>query len=312
MQNSTGDAAQLAVGARLLDADEKEVAVLEPQSVSVPAHGAGEVELKATIVAPRKWTAETPYLHRLVTSVKDAQGAIVEAVPQNVGFRKVEIKDGLLCVNGMPLRVCGTNRHEHDPVTGHTISTESMIQDIKLMKQHNINTVRCSHYPNDPRWYDLCDKFGLFVIDEANIESHGMGYGAESLAKNPAWGKAHMARMVACVERDKNHPSIIIWSLGNEAGNGVNFQETYKWTKARDPSRPVQYEQAGWYDWNTDIRCPMYARIEEIVNFARRRPDRPLILCEYEHTMGNSGGNFKDYWDAIDAWPHLQGGCVWD
>ncbi len=248
----------------------------------------------------------------MLLTLRDEQGETIEIIPANVGFRKVEITEGLLRVNGQELRITGTNRHEHDPVTGHTISVDSMIKDILLMKQHNINTVRASHYPYDPRWYDLCDKYGLYVIDEANIESHGMGYGPESLAKDPRWGKAHMDRMQRMVERDKNYPCIIIWSLGNEAGNGVNFESTYRWTKERDPSRPVQYEQAGWNYWNTDIRCPMYARIGEIVNYARHNPDRPLVLCEYMHTMGNSGGGFQDYWNVIDAWPALQGGCVWD
>jgi beta-galactosidase len=187
-----------------------------------------------------------------------------------------------------------------------------MIRDIKLMKQFNINAVRTSHYPNDPKWYDLCDRFGLYVIDEANIESHGMHYGKESLAKDPAWKKAHLDRTRRMVERDKNHPSVIIWSLGNEAGNGVNFFAAYDWIKQRDPSRPVQYERAGFNDYNTDIRCPMYARIESIVDYASKNPDRPLILCEYAHAMGNSVGNLQDYWTAMESHDHLQGGFIWD
>lgn len=312
LSNASDAPANLSAEAVLLDADGEQVTDVLTAAASVQPGERIPVSFRSKIDDPAKWTAETPNLYKLLVTVKDAEGNVVEVIPVNVGFREVEINDGLLCVNGRPLRVTGVNRHEHDPVTGHTVSVESMIQDIKLMKQHNINTVRTSHYPNDPRWYDLCDQYGLYVIDEANIESHGMGYGAESLAKDPAWGKAHMARMVAAVERDKNHPSVIVWSLGNEAGNGINFEETYKWTKQRDPTRPVQYEQAGFGDWNTDIRCPMYARIDRIVAYARRNPDRPLILCEYEHAMGNSCGNFADYWDAIDAWPHLQGGCVWD
>ncbi|MCA9236240.1 MAG: DUF4981 domain-containing protein [Planctomycetales bacterium] len=312
LDNATDKPAKLTVEAALLDASGKQLTGLPTVTATVPPHEHRPAKFTAKIANPAKWTAETPNLYKLLVTVKNAAGEVVEVVPCNVGFRKVEIKDGLLQVNGRPLRVCGVNRHEHDPVAGHTISVESMIEDIKLMKEHNINTVRTCHYPNDPRWYDLCDQYGMYLIDEANIESHGMGYGRESLAKDPAWGKAHMARMVAVVERDKNHPSVIIWSLGNEAGNGVNFYENYKWAKQRDPSRPVQYEQAGWGDWNTDIRCPMYASIDSIVNYARHNPDRPLIECEYEHAMGNSCGNFKDYWDAIDAWPHLQGGCVWD
>jgi beta-galactosidase len=311
VENATDNASELKIEAELFTADGKSIAKFD-SAVPAEAHGTGKKKLSAHIENPAKWSAEQPNLYRLLVSLRDAEGKLVEIIPFNVGFREVEIKDRLLKLNGQELRIAGTNRHEHDPVTGHTVSVESMIKDIKLMKQHNINTVRTSHYPNDPRWYDLCDKLGLYVIDEANIESHGMGYGNESLAKDPKWGKAHMDRMQRTVERDKNYPSIIIWSLGNEAGNGVNFEANYRWTKDRDPSRPVQYEQAGWRDWNTDIRCPMYARIGEIVNFARHNPDRPLILCEYMHTMGNSGGGFQNYWDAIDAWPALQGGCVWD
>jgi len=311
LQNSTDEAANYSVEATLLDAaGEEQVATKESAEMAT-----GEktvVSLTADVANPKKWSAEYPNLYRLLVTVRDSEDNVVEVVPVNVGFRKIEISGGLLRINGQPMRVTGVNRHEHHPVTGHTISRESMIEDILLMKQHNVNTVRTSHYPNDPLWYELCDQYGLYVIDEANIESHGMGYGQESLAKDPKWGKAHLERMVAVVERDKNYPSVIIWSMGNEAGNGVNFEEVYRWTKERDPSRPVQYEQAGWHDWNTDIRCPMYARIEGIVNYARRQPDRPLILCEYMHAMGNSCGGFQDYWDAIDAWPALQGGCVWD
>jgi beta-galactosidase len=311
VENDTESVADLKIEVELFAADGKSV-VKFGSTVTADAGGDLKKKLLAKMENPAKWSAEQPNLYKLLVSLRDAEGKLIEIIPFKVGFREVEIKDGLLKLNGQELRIAGTNRHEHDPVTGHTISVESMIKDIELMKQYNINTVRTSHYPNDPRWYDLCDQYGMYVIDEANIESHGMGYGNESLAKDPKWGKAHMDRMQRTVERDKNYPSVIIWSLGNEAGNGINFEENYKWTKERDPSRPVQYEQAGWRDWNTDIRCPMYARIGEIINFARRNPDRPLILCEYMHTMGNSGGGFQNYWNAIDAWPALQGGCVWD
>jgi beta-galactosidase len=312
LDNAADSAQKLTVEAELLDADGKQIGVAKADATEVSANGKTTAKLSAEVTNPAKWSAESPTLYRLLITVKDADGAVVEVIPWNVGFREVEISDTILKVNGRRIVVWGVNRHEHDPITGHTMSMDSMIQDIKLMKQHNINTVRTCHYPNDPRWYDLCDEYGLYLIDEANIESHGMGYGRETLARDPRFAKAHMARTQAVVERDKNHASVIIWSLGNEAGNGQNFYDTYDWTKKRDPSRPVQYEQAGWRDRNTDIRCPMYARIPELSNFARNRPDRPLILCEYEHTMGNSGGNFQDYWDVIDAWPQLQGGCVWD
>ncbi|GAA4464643.1 glycoside hydrolase family 2 TIM barrel-domain containing protein [Novipirellula rosea] len=281
-------------------------------SGKVPANSSTNRTLTKEVIAPKLWSAEKPNLYRLLLTLQDDQGKVIEVTTSRVGFRKVEIKQGLLYINGKYVYLKGVNRHEHDPDTGHTVSVASMIEDIKLMKQFNINAVRTSHYPNDPQWYDLCDQYGLYMVDEANIESHGMGYGGESLAKDPAWGKAHMDRTVRMVERDKNHPSVIIWSLGNEAGNGVNFMADYDWIKQRDPSRPVQYERAGYRDRNTDIRCPMYAGINEIVKYASNNPDRPLILCEYAHAMGNSVGNFQDYWDAIESHDHLQGGFIWD
>lgn len=273
---------------------------------------------ESEVTQPELWTAESPSLYRLtVRLVKPGTDETLEATALNVGFREVEIKDGVLLVNGKYVYMNGVNRHEHDHRTGHTVSRESMIQDIVLMKRHNINAVRTSHYPTCPEFYDLCDEYGLYVIDEANVESHGMGYGPESLAKHESWGPAHLDRTIRMVERDKNHPSIITWSLGNEAGNGVNFMATYDWIKERDPSRPVQYEQAHFNLRNTDIRCPMYATIDKIVQYAEGRMegvavDRPLILCEYEHAMGNSCGNLADYWAAIRKHRALQGGFIWD
>ena len=260
---------------------------------------------------PKKWSAETPHLYTLILSLKDARGKIIETISANIGFRKSEIKGGQILVNGQPIYIKGVNRHEHDPDTGHTMTRESMLQDIFLMKQNNINTVRTCHYPDVPEWYELCDEYGLYIIDEANIESHGMGYGPESLAKQPEWKDAHMARTVAMVERDKNHPCVIIWSLGNEAGFGDNFQATSDWIHQHDPSRPVHYEQAGERD-ATDIVCPMYASINGITQYASKEQKRPLILCEYEHAMGNSLGNMNDYWIAIESYKHLQGGSIWD
>ena len=260
---------------------------------------------------PAKWTAESPNLYKLLLELQDADGKTIEVISHNVGFRKVEVRDGQLLVNGQPIYLKGVNRHEHDPVTGHAVSVESMVRDVVLMKQFNVNAVRTSHYPDDPRWYDLCDRFGLYVIDEANVESHGMGYGPESLAKDPKWKEAHLDRTRRMVERDKNHPSVIIWSLGNEAGNGVNTEATYAWIKKRDPSRPVQYERAELAA-NTDIYCPMYATIDRIVRYAGQPQERPLILCEYAHAMGNSVGNLQDYWDAIETHEQLQGGFIWD
>ena len=267
--------------------------------------------LDGTIADVRRWSAETPDLYRLSIELKDAQGRTAEAVASKIGFRTSEIKDGRLLVNGVPVLLKGVNRHEHDPLTGHVISEESMRQDIELMKRSNINAVRTCHYPNDPLWYELCDEYGLYLVDEANIESHGMGYGPESLAKDPAWETAHLDRIERMYERDKNHPSIIIWSLGNEAGDGVNFEKAYAWLKKADPARPVQYERAELRP-HTDIYCPMYDSIEAIVKYASTKQARPLIQCEYAHSMGNSTGNLQDYWDAIESHDQLQGGFIWD
>jgi beta-galactosidase len=228
-----------------------------------------------------------------------------------VGFRKVEIKNGNLCVNGKKIYVKGVNMHEHHETNGHVMDRATMIKDLSLMKQYNINTIRTSHYPQPELWYELCDQYGMYVIDEANIESHGMGYGKTSLAKDSTWFDAHLFRTRNMVERDKNHPAIITWSLGNEAGDGTNFEKTYAFIKAFDSTRPVQYEQAG-HKAHTDIVCPMYSRIPEIVKYSNEHKDRPLILCEYAHAMGNSVGNFQDYWDAIEQNAMLQGGCIWD
>jgi beta-galactosidase len=269
------------------------------------------VEFTEALGSPRPWTAETPYLYTLVVELAGPGGECREALRQRIGFRTSEIKNGLFLVNGVPVRLKGVNRHEHDPRTGHVISEESMRRDIELMKRANINAVRTCHYPNDPLWYDLCDEYGLYLIDEADIESHGMGYGARSLAKNPDWGPAHLDRIARMVERDKNHPSVVIWSMGNEAGDGINFENAYRWIKQRDPSRPVQYERAELRP-HTDIYCPMYPSIQEIEKYAAGKPAKPLIMCEYAHSMGNSTGNLQDYWDVIEKYDFLQGGFIWD
>jgi beta-galactosidase len=268
---------------------------------------------------PLKWTAETPNLYRLLLTLKDGAGVLREIVPINVGFRKVEIRNGRFLVNGRPVLIKGANRHEMDPSTGMVLSRGRMEQDIRIMKQLNINAVRTCHYPDDEYWYDLCDRYGIYVLDEANIESHGMGYHlTRTLANRPSWKDAHLIRVQRMVERDKNHPSIITWSLGNEAGNGYNMYACYQWIKQRD-SRPVQYERAavGWnidFEWNTDIVCPMYPSPADIAGWAQKNPDgpRPLIMCEYAHAMGNSMGNFREYWDVIETYPVLQGGFIWD
>lgn len=271
-----------------------------------------KVHFEELVNNPVKWTAETPNLYTTIISLLNKDTIPVECMSVGTGFRKVEISDGQLLVNGVPVLLKGVNRHEHDPVKGHVISEESMIRDIKLMKQNNINAVRTSHYPNDPRWYELCDNFGLYIIDEANIESHGIGYKPDkTLANKPEFFKAHLDRTISMVERDKNHPSIIIWSLGNEAGDGANFVATSDWIHNRDNTRPVQYEMAALESY-TDIVCPIYESIEYIEDYGKQDQSRPLILCEYAHAMGNSVGNLQDYWDVIEKYKHLQGGFIWD
>jgi beta-galactosidase len=274
--------------------------------------GESEANLTREISDPRKWTAETPNLYTLVLRLHDQAGQLSEVVSTKIGFRKVEVKGGQLLVNGVPITLKGVNRHEHEPMTGRVVSEEYMLRDIELMKQWNINAVRTSHYPNVPRWYELTDQYGLYVIDEANIETHGMeNHPDTSLASNPDWTHAFLDRTVRMVERDKNHPSVIIWSLGNEAWDGTNFEVTSDWIHARDPSRPVQYEPAREHP-HTDIVAPMYARIHHLEEYVAEPRDRPLIMCEYAHAMGNSVGNLQDYWDVIDANPQLQGGFIWD
>ena len=235
-----------------------------------------------------------------------------------IGFRKIEIRNAQLLVNGVATYVHGVNRHEHDPVKGHVPNKELMLKDIQLMKQFNINADRTSHYPNDPVWYKLCDEYGLYVVDEANIESHGMGASLQGNfdttvhpAYLPLWAPAHLDRIHRLVERDKNHPSVIIWSMGNECGNGRVFHDAYNWIKQRDNSRPVQFEQAG-EDWNTDIVCPMYPGVNSMKRYAASDKKRPYIMCEYSHAMGNSNGNFQEYWDIIHSDRKMQGGFIWD
>ncbi|MBU1101250.1 MAG: DUF4981 domain-containing protein [Bacteroidetes bacterium] len=276
--------------------------------------GEDEINLVEVINDPLRWTAETPNLYQLLLTLKDDKKNIIEYVSCKVGFRKVEIKNMMLHVNGQPIYLKGVNRHEHDKNKGRTITEDLMIQDIKLMKQLNINAVRTSHYPNQERWYELCDQYGLYVIDEANIEAHGMQFHEKGFAlvtDNPEWEAAFLDRGIRMFERDKNHPSIIIWSMGNEAGDGVNFKTLYKKLKSLDTSRPVVYQPA-WYNFHTDIVFPMYKNQWFLENYARTRADRPFILCEYDHAMGNSVGNLQDYWDIIEKYDVLQGGFIWD
>ena len=304
------ESAKVTLEADLIDPSGK--VILSPsEEKTVEAGGALDVEDTAQVINPLKWSAETPNLYKLLIMVKDADGKTLEVIPANIGFRKVEIRDGNLLVNGQRILVKGVNRHEFDPDRGQAITVEGMERDVQTMKQFNVNTMRCCHYPNQTAWYDLCDRYGLYLIDEADIESHGMGYGPKTLAKNPDWADAHMNRTVRMVERDKNHPSVIIWSLGNEAGDGPNFEATSKWIHRRDPSRPVHYEQAGRKS-HTDIVCPMYPRPPELDRYSSQQRDRPYIMCEYEHAMGNGSGDFWSYWSRIYEKPYLQGGCIWD
>ena len=259
------------------------------------------------------WSAEKPNLYTLTIKIKDKKGAEIEKVSTNIGFRTVEIKDGLLQVNGKPIMVKGVNRHEHSGTTGQYVDRKTMEQDIQIMLENNINTVRTSHYPDDVYWYELCDRYGIYVIDEANNESHPQGYEEHSLAKKDEWKEAFLYRCRNMVERDKNHPSIIVWSVGNECGNGICTKYCYDWMKKRD-IRPVICERAG-YDDNTDYIGLMYAGVEYLTKFAEEHPDkknRPFIMVEYCHAMGNSCGGLQDYMDVFEKYPQLQGGCIWD
>jgi beta-galactosidase len=279
--------------------------------------------LRLQVDKPLLWSAEEPHLYRAVVSLLDEQGKVVDVEAYDVGFRQVEISHGQLRLNGKPLLIRGTNRHEHHPENGQVMDEETMRRDIMLMKQHNFNAVRCSHYPNHPRWYQLCDQYGLYVVDEANIETHGM-VPMNRLSDDPVWFNAMSERVTRMVLRDRNHPCIIIWSLGNESGHGCNHDALYRWIKTNDPTRPVQYEGGGANTAATDILCPMYARVEQdqphptVPKWSIKKwigmPDeaRPLILCEYAHAMGNSFGGFDRYWQAFRKHPRLQGGFVWD
>ena len=302
------------IGLVLADAEGKTVAERRCKVVG------NRVESVFEVASPRKWSAEKPNLYTLGVVAKDEKGEAIESAAFNVGFRKVEICDAQLLVNGKPILVKGVNRHEMNPNTGYYVTREDMVRDIRLMKQLNCNAVRTCHYPNNPLWYDLCDRFGLYVVDEGNIESHGMGYGERTLAGRADFAAAHLERDRRMVLRDYNHPSVIVWSLGNESGNGENFYKCYDWIKAYDRSRPVQYERAadklGDVHYNSDIQCPMYADYDYcekyVSTLAERKWKRPLIQCEYAHAMGNSLGGFREYWDLIRKYPAYQGGFIWD
>ena len=277
---------------------------------SATVQGTGIHTVSINVNNPLKWTAETPHLYTLITTLKDKDKTL-QVIPLKVGFRKIEIKNAQLLVNGQPVLIKGVNRHEMDPDNGYYLSPERMLQDIMIMKEHNINAVRTCHYPDNNLWYDLCDKYGLYVVAEANLESHGMGYGDKTLAKNTLYTKAHLERNERNVQRNFNHASVIIWSMGNEAGFGPNFENVYRWIKKEDTLRPVQYERAGDNEF-TDIFCPMYYDYKDCEKYGQSNATKPLIQCEYAHAMGNSEGGFKEYWDIIRKYPKYQGGFIWD
>ncbi len=292
---------------RLLDA--KNNTVLQQQRAF---DGTAAYRFNATLGAVKSWSAESPHLYTLLISQFDERGKLVECIAHKTGFRTVEIRNGLLLVNGVAVKIKGVNRHEHDMHTGKVITVESMVEDIRLMKQYNINAARASHYPNSPDWYRLCDEYGIFVVDEANIECDGMSFHPmKTLSDKPEWKEAYLHRTRRMFEASKNHCSVITWSLGNESGFGENFVATYRYLKSKDDTRPVQYEAAGRNEF-TDIVCPMYKSTSVLLEYVRDWRDRPFILCEYAHMMGNGGGNLKAYWDLMYRHPQLQGGFIWD
>lgn len=326
VRNRAGVSKNVEVGYELLDAGGK-VAASAKDNLAVGLESMATAAFVKTLDGVTAWSAENPYLYKLLITVKE-DGNVTEVIPQNVGFRRLEIKetdmkagDGkpytVFMFNGQPIKFKGVNIHEHDPLTGHYVSEERMLEDIKLMKLNNINSVRLSHYPQDRRFYELCDEYGLYVYDEANIESHGMYYDLRkggTLGNNPEWLGPHMDRTANMYERDKNHPSVTIWSLGNEAGNGYNFYQTYLYLKDKEKSlmgRPVNYERAQW-EWNSDMYVPQYPSAEWLERIGERGSDRPVAPSEYSHAMGNSSGNLWDQWKAIYKYPNLQGGWIWD
>lgn len=316
LTNKTSEAHTVNVQAILYDSPNVDSAKRlgwKGENVSVPANGSAKLTLSFPVANPPKWTAETPNLCALQIVQSDENDRVMESTCIKVGFRTVEIKNGQLLVNGKVVHIKGVNRHEMDPDTGHYVRDDTMIEDIRLMKTHNFNAVRTCHYPDCPRWYDLCDTFGIFLTDEGNIESHGMGYGPRSLAKDPKWEAAHVDRDSSMVQRDKNHPSVIVWSMGNEAGHGCNFVACYKAIRQLDPSRPIHYERACGTP-ETDIYCPMYSKPWHCVDYGKKPQTKPMIMCEYAHAMGNSTGNFDKFWDAAfdPEIPHFQGGYIWD
>jgi beta-galactosidase len=312
LSNPSAARTELGLSWSLEDSSGKVLETWPGRKVDLIPGGETSVDCKTIVKAPAKWSAESPTLYTLVLETRDPAGTVLERIPTRFGFRSSEIRDGQLLINGKPVLFRGVNRHEWDPERGQVPSRSLMVEDILLMKRNNINAVRCCHYPNTPEWYSLCDYYGLYVIDEANIESHGMGFDEKSLSRAPSWKAAHLDRTRRMVERDKNHPCVIVWSLGNEAGWGDNFRATYAWIKQRDPSRPVQYEGDRKAECS-DIVCPMYADPAELLAHAASPKAKPFIQCEYAHAMGNSTGDLWAYWRPIYAGARqLQGGYIWD
>ncbi|MFG6686057.1 glycoside hydrolase family 2 TIM barrel-domain containing protein [Mariniflexile sp. HNIBRBA6329] len=309
-------ASRLKLQYQILDADGKEI-LSNASTFNSKGSSINTVNFTGSIPSVNKWSAENPYLYTLLINLEDNKGVTIEATSVKIGFRTTEIKDGQLMVNGNPILLKGVNRHEHNQDYGHVVNKEDMLADIKMMKQYNINAVRTCHYPDMPLWYTLCDQYGLYLYDEANIESHGMGYDPKNtLANNPAWKAAHVERITNMVKRDKNHPSIIVWSMGNEAGDGPNFLAGYKAILELDKERPIHYERAERLsdikEQHTDILGNMYQSIEDVQKWLGTDAKRPFIWCEYAHAMGNSSGNFKEYWDLVRSNKQLQGGFIWD
>jgi beta-galactosidase len=302
------DLGEYEVEMRLVDGRGKQAIRPLTQAIQVELTGKAFAVLEAPLANPAKWSAESPHLYTAVLSLKRRSGETIEAVSCRTGFRQVEIADGQLLINGKPTLLKGVNRHEHHETRGRSVTVESMIADVRLMKQFNINTVRTSHYPNDPKWYDLCDEYGIYLIDEANIESHAAYH---ETTREFQWNRAYMERGIRMVERDKNHPSVIVWSLGNESGTGPNHAALSGWIHNYDRTRPVHYEGA-FKESYVDVVSRMYPTVEALAELAEDDDPRPVLMCEYAHAMGNSCGNLREYWDAVYAHKRLIGGCIWD
>lgn len=311
LKNYTNAAQSQSVDVSITDNAGKKV-FNRSQKVSFTAGNTADLKFSGNVSNPLKWTAETPNLYTLLITLKDEKGNVVESTSHKIGFRKIEITDGQLFVNGKKVYFKGVDLHEFNCNTGQVVDRNVMMRNLQLMKELNINAVRTSHYPQPPLWYKLCDKYGIYLVDEANLESHGLGYGPDNVSNFPEWKNAHMDRIIRAVERDKNHASVIFWSLGNEASNGKAFFDMYDWAKARDNSRPVQYEQAYQKDRNTDIICHMYPSWENMKRDAAKDLGRPYIMCEYAHAMGNSMGNFQEYWTLMRSSKNMQGGFIWE